>query len=81
MGDNPPSELSGESQLEKIPIQVIPRTARDKLERDSRVNYAKLYTVEHNVKVSFIGHLASQSEGSFMMDFSRVQRNMTEMGG
>ena len=31
----------------------------EKLARESRVNYSKLVTVEHNVKVFFIGHIIS----------------------
>lgn len=29
----------------------------EKVSRESRVNYSKLVTVEHNVKVFFIGHI------------------------
>ena len=31
----------------------------EKLAKESRVNYSKLVTVEHNVKVFFIGHIIS----------------------
>jgi len=34
----------------------------DKLDPASRLNYEKIYTVEHNVKVCFVGRLASKSE-------------------
>lgn len=30
-------------------------TPREKLDEASRINYAKVYTVEYNVKVLFIG--------------------------
>lgn len=66
--ENPPSEQHGEN-LTKEPIRVIPKTPRDKLDPESRLNYAKIYTVEHNVKVWFIGHIAEKSQRKLMTDF------------
>ena len=37
--------------LTKKPIKVIPSSPRHKLDNFSRLNYAKTYTVEYNVKV------------------------------
>lgn len=68
-GKGPPRELDGEDSLGKDPIEVVPKTPRDKLGSDSRVNYAKIYTVEHNVKVFFVGRIAPQSERRFISDF------------
>jgi hypothetical protein len=68
-GDQPPSEVNAAEYLSKEPIQMIPKTARDKLDPTSRINYAKIYTVEHNVKVCFIGHIAPSSEKQLMVDF------------
>jgi len=39
------------------PVKVVPDSGRHKLDKASRLNYAKLYTVEHNVKVWFIGNI------------------------
>jgi len=72
-----PKELKGEAPLRKRPIQVIPNTPRDKLSLDSRVNYAKIYTVEHNVKVLFTGRLAPKSEGKFLIDFDETWSQRT----
>jgi hypothetical protein len=71
-GKKPPKELDGEHRLTLRPVQVIPKTPRDKLEKESRVNYAKIYTVEHNVKVLFIGHIAPASEHTFVTDFDGI---------
>lgn len=49
----PPPLLPGEN-LDKQPIHVWP-TNRDTLAPESRVNYGKVYAVEHNVKVRDIG--------------------------
>ena len=40
-----------ERGLTKKPIKVIPSSPRHKLDSFSRLNYAKTYTVEYNVKV------------------------------
>lgn len=66
--DNPPRAIPGE-RFVKQPVKVQPKTPRDKLEPISRLNYAKIYTVEHNVKVLFIGRIAPESEKQFFTDF------------
>ena len=75
MNNARPKRLSDESKLSKESIQVISKNPRDKLEADSRVNYGKIYTVEHNVKVLFIGKLAKESERTFMTDFDATWEN------
>jgi hypothetical protein len=70
-GGHPPHELEGEKKLHKRAVQVIPKTPH-KLDLASRVNYAKLYTIEHNVKVCFIGKIAPGSEATFNTDFTRT---------
>jgi hypothetical protein len=61
--------MEGEGALNKSAIKVIPKTPRDKLDPASRVNYAKIYTVEHNVKVQFIGQIAGSDRWRFNTDF------------
>jgi len=61
--------MQGEAELPLRPIRVIPRTPRDKLEKESRINYAKIYTVEHNVKVHFIGHVDPKFHNKLVADF------------
>jgi hypothetical protein len=41
----------------------------------SRINYAKVYTVEHNVKVCFIGRIHKESKKEFKAAYWRVQRD------
>ena len=48
--------------MTKHPIRVEVIKETHKLDPLSRLNYAKLYTVEHNVKVLFIGKVAKNYE-------------------
>jgi hypothetical protein len=77
-GHKAPKELPGEGLVHK-PIEVIPKTPRDKLEPNSRINFAKIYTVEHNVKVMFIGQISKNSERAFMSDFDSVWDNRNKI--
>ncbi|KAG9230903.1 hypothetical protein BJ875DRAFT_352695, partial [Amylocarpus encephaloides] len=52
--------LPGEN-LKKAPIRMKPAHARHDLSKESRLNYAKIYTVECNVKVWFIGEIYKDS--------------------
>jgi hypothetical protein len=49
-------------EMENVPIRVDVIDLSHKLDPMSRLNYAKLYTVEHNVKVFFIGKIAKNYE-------------------
>ena len=61
--------MQGERLLTKSPIQVVTMNGSDKLEPESRLNYAKIYTVEHNIKVHFIGRISKLSMPIFIADF------------
>lgn len=76
--DKPPRMVRGEN-LTKDPIRVQPKTPRDKLEPVSRINYAKIYTVEHNVKVFFIGHIPTTFRNKLMTDFDLTWQNKRQM--
>ncbi len=52
-----PVQFIGEERMTKTPIRVRPYTSQHKLEAASRLNYAKVYTIEYNVKVWFIGEI------------------------
>lgn len=69
---NAPKELDGEPKLHKSPIRVVVDNPRDKLKPQSRVNYSKIYTVEHNVKVCFIGKIHGDFKTIFSVDFQRT---------
>lgn len=52
-----PRLLSGEPKLGFAPVEAEITQAGERLSKESRVNYSKMVTVEHNVKVFFIGHI------------------------
>ncbi|KAM0558197.1 hypothetical protein ACHAPJ_004881 [Fusarium lateritium] len=54
-----PTALSGEPKLGFPPIRVHIYEQGERISKESRVNYSKLTTVEHNVKVLFIGRVVS----------------------
>lgn len=55
-GENAPKKLPEEKKLNKDPIQVVPVPGHY-LKELSRVNCAKSYPVEHNVKVAEVGNV------------------------
>ena len=55
-----PKLLEGEPRLGFRPIRLQIQAAGERLASESRVNYSKLVTVEHNVKVFFIGNIYPQ---------------------
>jgi len=67
-----PEYLSNEMPLEKAPIKIRPYTSQHKLDRASRLNYAKLYTIEYNVKVWFIGEVDRGSTWKLMSTYDQV---------
>lgn len=52
--------LPDEPTLGFRPVRLEIKAAGEKLSRESRVNYSKLVTVEHNVKVFFIGNINAE---------------------
>ena len=70
-GDKP-KVCRGEN-LTRKPIRVSVSGARHNLDDASRLNYAKVYTVEYNVKVWFIGMIHGDSWGELTKDFAEVQ--------
>ena len=60
-----------EKGLTKKPIRIS-CPARHKLDELSRLNYAKTYTVEYNVKVWFIGKVHEDSQWILSTDYNRV---------
>lgn len=61
MCDQKPAKSSDETKLSKRAIAVNPARADQKLDRMSRLNFGKVYTVEHDVKVMDIGTVADAS--------------------
>lgn len=74
--NRPPNKLDGEEDLVNAPIRVEPTSPRHHLELTSRLNYAKLYTVEHNIKACFIGRLHADSYRTFKGDCLRINNTI-----
>ena len=58
--------------MSKKPIRVEVQDPSNKLDPTSRLNYAKIYTVEHNVKVMFIGKVAENYEQALVVAFNNT---------
>lgn len=56
----PPRLLKNEPVLGYNPVGLDIYAPNEKLAAESRVNYSKLVTIEHNVKVFFIGRVIQQ---------------------
>ena len=67
-----PALLEGEKRLAKAPIKVKPYSPQHKLEPASRLNYAKVYTIEYNVKVWFIGEVEADYEWKLIAAYNEV---------
>ncbi|KXX77374.1 hypothetical protein MMYC01_206903 [Madurella mycetomatis] len=55
-----PRMVDGEPKLGFHPVRVDLYEKSEKLDKESRVNYAKLTTVEHNFRVFFIGRIVRE---------------------
>lgn len=77
-GDEPPREIQEEAKLNLRPIRVIPRTPREQLHNLSCISYAKIYTVEHHVKVRLMGSVDPKFHHKLLADFKAtwVKRQM-----
>lgn len=62
----------GESGMLEEAIRYQPDEPSEKLHVASRINFGKVYTIEHNVKVRAIGFVHSISETAFAMQFKLV---------
>jgi hypothetical protein len=56
-----PTGLQDGRLMNKEPIAVDPASPDQKLNKWSRLDFRRVYTVEHNVKVKNIGHVAKRS--------------------
>ncbi|KAE8354909.1 hypothetical protein BDV28DRAFT_155790 [Aspergillus coremiiformis] len=54
-----------EPRMTKDPLEVIPASYDQKLDPMSRLNFGKIYTVEHNVKVLPVGMISEDSIARF----------------
>lgn len=56
-----PSDADPNEKIVKQPIAVKPAREDQKLHRMSRINFDKIYTIEHNVKVMNVGKVLDTS--------------------
>lgn len=54
-----------EPKMSKEPLEVEPARPDQKLDPMSRLNFGKVYTVEHNVKVLPVGKITDRSMARF----------------
>jgi hypothetical protein len=69
-----PIAFKGEKEkgLQFRAIRAKLDAVRDRLDDASRLNYAKQYTIEYNVKVWFIGSIFSDFEWQLRTDYNRI---------
>lgn len=60
-----PQVGSSEPHMTKEPLEVAPASPDQKLDFMSRLNFGKVYTVEHNVKVLPVGKITERSMPRF----------------
>jgi hypothetical protein len=70
--DTPPE--TPDEKLNNPPIRVKLTSKAEKLDRMARINYAKVYTVEHNVKVLFIGNIHNKSLEDFIRTYNEAHQ-------
>lgn len=61
----PPVMKKSEPRMTKEPLEVEPAKPDQKLDPMSRLNFGKVYTVEHNVKVLPVGRIMESSIARF----------------
>ena len=61
MTGNQPTRLADEHLMNKQPIAVDPASPDQRLHQMSRLDFRRVHTVEHNVKVKDIGQVSQRS--------------------
>lgn len=69
---DPTALIPGEGAMTRPSIRVKPNSPLHKLDMGSLLNYAKVYTMEYNVKVCFIGDLSRDSEMKFLQSYHEL---------
>jgi hypothetical protein len=60
---------------------MVPKYPNLKLDAASRLNYAKIYTIEYNVKVRFIGRIHPDSFWQVAADYNAIHPQLIEWPG
>lgn len=72
MSTEQPARLSSENGMIKQPITVDRSEPRQYLDRMSRLNFRKVYVVEHDVKVMDVGFVSRDSLPYLISYWGRV---------
>jgi hypothetical protein len=71
-GPYPPRPVANEGKMLTIPIRIDPSEKFGTLHPASRVDYAKTYNIEHNVKVRPFGMVNSQSMNPLIRQWAQI---------
>ncbi|RJE24960.1 hypothetical protein PHISCL_02724 [Aspergillus sclerotialis] len=77
MRGSEPTTRSNESKTTKEPLEVKPATHDQKLDKMSRLNFGKVYTVEYNIPVMPVGVLSSRSKPK-LINYARQSFELEE---
>ena len=77
MSNTFPRREQEETKMTKEPISIDPAQGQ-KLHQMSRINFEKVYTVEHNVKVMNVGNTSSNSMPK-LTQYWRIYKNEGDM--
>ncbi|TGO26808.1 hypothetical protein BPAE_0053g00630 [Botrytis paeoniae] len=65
-------ENEDETKIKYHPVKMIPDSNKHKIEAASRINYHKVYTIDYNVKVWFIGRIDPDSQRAVTESFDQA---------
>ncbi|KAI9851744.1 MAG: hypothetical protein M1824_002492 [Vezdaea acicularis] len=72
MSGTQPTAVKGEPRINNEPIEVGIYPNEASLKYASRLNYGKLYTIEHNVKMKVVGYVAELSVPKVVRTWERL---------
>ncbi|KAF8853414.1 hypothetical protein BDZ45DRAFT_694311 [Acephala macrosclerotiorum] len=70
-----------EKGLTRKPIRIRPESQSENLDPMSRLNYAKIYTIEHNIKVLSVGRVTNTDGQTLVNDFDDIHRPLADTWG
>ncbi|KAF7950116.1 hypothetical protein EAE96_007414 [Botrytis aclada] len=62
------------TKMKYHPVKMVPESSRHKLDIASRINYHKVYNIEYNVKVWFIGRIDQSSEQTVISSYNQAHQ-------
>jgi hypothetical protein len=70
--------MVGEEEMTKVPIHLNPAHPADSLPESSRINYSKLYRVDHNLRVKDVGLVDVDCVHTLVRYFEESSIKLTE---